>query len=548
MRFQIQPPSNLTFVGSPRVSPDGRLVAFFGTDEAGVTSIWVRPFDNLEARPLPGTETTMDTRPFWSPDSRHLAFFAGGKLKKIAIDGGPPQSVCDAPNGADGTWGSSGKILYDGAGSDPIHGVDAGGGIPKPVVEVDREAGETSAAWPEFLPDGRHFLYQVSLGGGDKKIMLGELDSDEADFVVDVDSRVQYVEPGYLLYVREDTLVAQPFDARAGEIAGEPRPLADQVGASSVGLADFSASHDRTLVYRSEVGFDVRQLMWRDRAGQDLEAVGRADMYGALSLSPDGRRLAVDVYDPQAEHRDLRVHDLERGTASRLTFDPRFDTNPVFSPDGSRIVFSSNRAGSYDLFSKQASGAGEVDELLTAEEDLYPCDWTDDGRFLVYMKAEASNAFDIWALRLDGSGDPFPVVQSQFSDVRPVFSPDGRWLAYESDESGRPEIYVRPFPGPGGKWQVSTDGGIEPHWSAGGREIVYLDPTQHLVAVAVEAGETFSAGIPEPLFRARLYQRTQRNRYVVSADGQRFLMLSPMESQSQPPTTVVLNWDASLER
>jgi Tol biopolymer transport system component/predicted Ser/Thr protein kinase len=546
VRFEIQPPVELSFVGSPRLSPDGRMVAFFGTDESGITRIWVRPLDSMEARPLPGTETTVDTRPFWSPDSKHIGFFTGTKLKRIPVDGGPSQTVCDA-DGADGTWSTTGEIIYDGEADDPLHAVAAGGGIPKPVVEVDTEAGETSLGWPEFLPDGRRFVYQLGSGGGERSLMLGELGSDEKTFLVEADSRAQFVEPGYLLYVREETLVAQPFNARTGKITGEPRPLADQVGASTVGLADFSASRDGILAYRAEVGIDVRQLVWRDRAGRSTGVVGEPAMYGAMWLAPTGDRIAVDVYDPQSEQRDLWIHDLERGTASRFTFDPGFDIGPVWSPDGSRVVFSSNRGESADLYMKDASGAGEVAELLVEEDELYASEWSRDGRYLMFLKRAANEPFDIWALPVDPPGEPFPVVESEFVDVRPDFSPDGRWFAYQSDESGRAEIYVRQFPGPGGKWQVSTNGGTEPQWSDDGSEIFYLDPGQHLVSVFVETGDTFRAGMPEVLFQARLYQRQQRSRYVVSADGQSFLMLSPMETHSQPPTRIVLNWTASLE-
>jgi hypothetical protein len=377
--------------------------------------------------------------------------------------------------------------------------------------------------------------------------MLGELGSDEKTFLVEADSRAQFVEPGYLLYVREETLVAQPFNARTGKITGEPRPLADQVGASTVGLADFSASRDGILAYRAEVGIDVRQLVWRDRAGRSTGVVGEPAMYGAMWLAPTGDRIAVDVYDPQSEQRDLWIHDLERGTASHFTFDPGFDIGPVWSPDGSRVVFSSNRGESADLYMKDASGAGEVAELLVEEDELYASEWSRDGRYLMFLKRAANEPFDIWALPVDPPGEPFPVVESEFVDVRPDFSPDGRWFAYQSDESGRAEIYVRQFPGPGGKWQVSTNGGTEPQWSDDGSEIFYLDPGQHLVSVFVETGDTFRAGMPEVLFQARLYQRQQRSRYVVSADGQSFLMLSPMETHSQPPTRIVLNWTASLE-
>jgi hypothetical protein len=473
-----------------------------------------------------------------------VGFFSGGKLKKIAVDGGPAQTICDA-GGADGSWGRSGEILFDGAATDPLYRVAASGGVPKPAVTVDAEAGETSLAWPEFLPDGRRFLYLAWGQGGEKKLMLGELDSDEAIELIDVDSRVQYIEPGYLLYVRENTLVTQAFDASSGEVKGEPMPVADEVSASGTGHSPFSASQDGILVYQSE-GFSVRQLVWRNREGHELGIVGDPKLYGVMSLAPDNARMVVSVFDPEAEHRDLWIHDLERGTASRFTFDPEADINAVWSPDGSRIAFSSSRDGSFDLFVKDEAGGGEVEKLLSSEHSIHPADWSRDGRFLVYSMLAGGNTWNLWALPLEPPGEAFPVVESEFFDVRPVFSPDGRWLAYESDESGRFEVYVRKFPGPSGKWQVSTNGGAEPQWSPNGREIFYLDAAQNLVSVAVEIGETFRAGMPESLFEARLFPRIQRTRYVVSADGERFLMLTPLESQSLPPTTVVVNWQESL--
>jgi Tol biopolymer transport system component len=546
IKFQFEAPADLTFADEPRISPDGRMVAFYGTDAAGESTIWVRSLDSLEVRSLSGTESNADTRPFWSPDSRYVGFFAGGKLKKIAVDGGPAQTICDS-NGADGSWSRSGEILFDGGTTDPLRRVLASGGVPKPEVVLDAEAGEAALAWPEFLPDGRRFLYLVWDQDGESTLMLGELDSDEATELVEVDSRVQYVDPGYLVYVRENTLVAQAFDARSGEITGEPMPVADEVGASGTGHAPFSASQEGVLVYQSE-GFSVRQLVWRNRSGHELGVVGDPELYGVMSMSPDNTRMVVSVFDTEAEHRDLWVHDLERGTASRFTFDPATDINAVWSPDGSRIVFSSNRDGSYDIFLKDEAGGGDVEKLLSSEHAIHPADWSRDGRFLVYSVLAGGASWEIWALPVDPPGEPFAVVQSEFFDVRPVFSPDGRWLAYESDESGRFEVYVRRFPGPSGKWQVSTEGGSEPQWGPDGREIFYLDTAQNLVSVTVEAGDTFRAGLPEPLFEARLFQRIQRNRYVVSADGARFLMLTPLEEQSLPPTTVVVNWQEALRQ
>jgi Tol biopolymer transport system component len=544
IEFQFEAPASLTLVDEPRMSPNGRMVAFYGTDAAGDSTIWLRSLDSLEARSLPGTETTVDTRPFWSPDSRYVGFFSGGKLKKIAVDGGPAQTICDA-NGADGSWSTTGEIMFDGAATDPLSRVAATGGVPKAVVTLDDEVGETALAWPEFLPDGRRFLYLVWNQDGEKKLMLGELDSDEAIELIDVDSRVQYVEPGYLLYVRENTLVAQAFDARSGDITGEPMPVADEVNATGTGHAPFSASQDGVLAYRSE-GARARTLVWRNRSGHELGVVGGLEQYGSMSLSPDNTRLVVSAYAAEAENRDLWIHDLERGTASRFTFDPAADLNPVWSSDGSRVAFSSNRDGSYDIFVKDEAGGGDVEKLLSSEHAIHPIDWSRDGRFLLYMLLAGGTSWDIWALPMNPPGEPFAVVQTEFLDGRPAFSPDGDRFVYESDESGRSEIYVRRFPGPSGKWQVSTDGGSEPQWGPDGREIFYLDGARNLVSVAVEAGETFRAGLPEPLFEVRLFPRIQRNRYVVSSDGERLLMLTPLEERSLPPTTVVVNWQEAL--
>jgi hypothetical protein len=441
----------------------------------------------------------------------------------------------------------SGDILFDGAATDPLYRVAASGGVPKSVVTVDADAGETSLAWPEFLPDGRRFLHLVWNQEGEKTLMLRKLDSDEVTELAQVDSRVQYVDPGYLVYVRENTLVAQAFDAKSGQITGEPMPVADQVNAISTGHSPFSASQDGILVYQSQ-GFSARQLVWRNRSGHELGVVGDPELHGSMSLSPDNTRVVVSIFDSEAEHRDLWIHDLERGTASRFTFDPGVDTNPAWAPDGSLIAFASNREGSFDIYVKDEAGGGDVEKLLSSENGIHPADWSRDGRFLLYSLLAGGNSWDVWALPVDPPGEPFPVVESEFLNVRPVFSPDGQWIAYESDETGRFEVYVRKFPGPSGKWQISTDGGSEPQWSQDGSEIFYLDTAQNLVSVAVETGERFRAGLPEPLFEARLYPRIQRNRYVVSADGERFLMMTSLESQSLPPTTVVVNWQESLRQ
>ncbi len=544
VRFEIAAPEHFTYVDSPRISPDGRTVAFPASDASGRTAIWLRPLDSLQARPLAGTENP-DGRPIWSPDSRHIAFFAGGKLKKVSVEGGPSQIICDAPSGVDGTWSAAGQILYDGGG-EPIRAVAAGGGTPRDVITLSSDHGHLGVvALPEFLPDGERFVYLEWDTSGNSTMMLGALDGTAPSPLVESVSRVQYVEPGYLLYVRESTLVAQPFDTGVGELTGEPRPVADQVYASESGQADFSASRDGTLVYRTFTT-NARQLLWRDRTGRELGAVGELEMFGGLSVSPQGSRLAIDIRPNWADVCDVWIYDLERGGRSRLTFDPKCDIDPLWSPDGTRIAFNSNRSGTFDLYVKDASGAGEEQLLLAAGETVTPCDWSRDGRFIALMRLGADTGWDIWALPMDGSGDAFPVVQTPFFEGRPRFSPDGCWIAYQSDESGRDEIYVRQFPGPDGRWQVSTSGGRNPWWSADGREIFYLDGAENMVSVAVRAADVFTAALPEVLFKSWLYRGFFRNRYVMTSDGERFLMMSPPKSQIIPPITVVLNWDVAL--
>jgi Tol biopolymer transport system component len=542
VRFHIAAPEGLTVMGSPRLSPDGRLLAFNATDAGGTTRLWVRPLDALEALPVAGTEGA--GRPFWSPDSRFLGFFADGKLKKVDASGGPPQTLCDAPSGADSSWSSQGVILFDGRTSDPLSRCPAAGGVAKIEVDVDPEKGLNGAGWPEFLPDGRHYLYVATRGAEGPMLFARALDSGEETPLFETASRVQYAPPGYLLYVREDTLVAQPFDADARKVTGEAVPVAEGLGMDAVGLAHFSASRDGTLVYRAG-DTRSRQLLWVDREGNELEAVGETGEYGDLWPSPDGKRLVFDMPETGSGSYDLWIRDLERGVTSRFTFDAGNDSTPLWSPDGRTIVFTSDRGGvAGDLYRKLASGTGEEEVLLATEEEKYAQDWSRDGRFLVFQSRGRETRWDIWALPVDG--EPFPVVKTRFREVNPVLSPDGTLIAYVSNESGQNEVYVQEFPEPRSKWQVSTGGGNDPHWRADGREIFYRAPDSRLMSVAVQKGESFSAGAPTALFQARLQPAIVRSLYRPSPDGQRFLTLAPLGRDFILPTAVVLNWATGL--
>ncbi|MCJ7756456.1 MAG: protein kinase, partial [Thermoanaerobaculales bacterium] len=406
-RFEIAPPPELATVGSPRISPDGRNLVFRGVDSDGTAQLWVRPMDSVDPRPLAGTEGARDDgRPMWSPDGRYVAFFVGGKLKKVSVAGGPAQTICDA-DGADGSWSTKGEILYDGQATTPLMRVSAAGGIAKPEVKQEDFEDVNSLGWPEFLPDGEQFIYLADTLDDESRVMIQSLDSGDARFLMNTESGVQYVEPGFLVYVLNGMLVAHPFDAGSGTLAGDPIPLADSIGVSAVGLADFSASHNGTLAYRGgQTG--ARKLLWRDRSGRELGQVGQPAEYRTTAISPDGRRVAATVTDPDGANIDLWIHDLERGVGSRFTFDAAFDGIPVWSPDGTRILFSSSRGEGGDaLYSKQASGAGAAELLLESEAGVYPIDWSRDGKFVALMKRGDETGWDIWAMPMDGSGEPF---------------------------------------------------------------------------------------------------------------------------------------------
>ncbi|HEV2063116.1 MAG TPA: hypothetical protein VGS00_01035, partial [Thermoanaerobaculia bacterium] len=538
-------PEGIIAVDAPRISPDGRYLAFNATDSEGKSRIWVRALNALSAQALQGTEGT--TRPFWSPDSRFLAFFAEGKLKKIEVAGGPAQKICDAPTGADGSWSPEGVILYDGRSNDPIYRVSAAGGVPAVAAKAEAARKETSVGWPEFLPDGRHFLYLVNgQKPEDSAYRIGLLDSTESKPLAPAQTQVTYAPPGFLLFVRDKTLVAQPFDAKALKTRGEPVPLAEHVGTDSVGLARFSVSRDGALAYRT--GESGARLLWIDRSGRELDAIGDHGEYGSPALSRAGDRLAFGLNDSRSGKTDVWIRDLARGVNSRFTFGTGNNISPLWSPDGGTIVFSSDREGNYDLYEKPATGQGEEKLLLKNDEFKFACNWSRDGQYIAYSSAGKKTGWDTWALPTFGDRKPIPVITGSFNEFLPSFSPDGRFIAFVSNESGRPEIYVQTFPGRGGKWQVSTSGGSDASWRGDGKELFYRAADQKLMAVDIQLGSSFQAGIPRALFLARVQPGNARNKYVASADGQRFLFVAPLGREAIVPTTVVLNWNAELGR
>lgn len=539
IRFTIPIPGPVVALDMPRISPDGRIVAFSAQDSLNRTMVWVRPLNSLAANPLPGTEGA--NPPFWSPDSRFLGFVADGKLKKIAVAGGPATVVCDAPTGSDGSWGSKDVILFDGRPGDPILRVNAAGGIATKAMVGDSTF---DAGWPAFLPDGRHYFFTALKRNGPPEIMLGTLGDTVGRALGMTGSRVEHSPDGYVLFARERTLLAQRFDARAMKLQGEPFPVAEDLPVAGNALANFTVSRNGVLVYRA-TGEVQNRLAWLDRTGREVAEVAPAADYRAPALSPDGNRVAIRRRD--GENLDIWVLDPSRGTSTRFTFDAPADGNPVWSPDGSQIAWTTAVGDSDAIAVKSASGLGTAEVLGLQGISPVATDWSRDGKHLLYQVVNGANSTDVGVLPLSGDRTPRLVIQTPFTETRAKFSPDGRWIAYQSNESGQNEVYVASFHGAAGKWQASTRGGTDPCWSHDGRELFYLSPDQQLMSVPVAGGDTFSPGTPQPLFRVRAETGLRRNVYEVSRDGQRFLFLLAA-GESSTPMTVMVNWRAGQDR
>jgi Tol biopolymer transport system component len=561
-RSSILPPENTRFElrSSPMViSPDGRQVAFVAQPPQGARQLWLQPFDTPMARPLAGTDGVL--KPFWSPDSRFLGFFAGGKLKKIAVSGGSPQTLCDAPSARGGTWNRDGVILFVPSPGDSVHRVAASGGAPSPVTRLDQSRAEFGHTWPFFLPDGRHFLY-LSYGAKARPeeastVYLASLDSNEQRLLFHARSNVAFAplsagsSQGHLLFWKDGALLARPFDADRLRFTGEAFPVAEQVRfAGAGGTAIFSVSENGVLAYQSSGRGELSQLTWFDRSGKQLESVGPAADSNHPRLSHDGRRVAVVGIDPQTAWTDIWIHDLGRRVSTRLTFGPGVNLFPIWSPDDEWVAYASNRKGFHDIYRKAASGTGPDESLFASDTGAkFPFDWSGDTGLIAFHTTvpESKTGSDIWVLSVaDRKARPF--LATPFHEGSPQFSPDGRWMAYASAESGTVEIFVQTFPASGGKWQISTAGGSYPRWRRDGKELYYLAPGDVLMAVDVTTGSGFAAGTPKPLFRTRIKNIDIGFQYDVSADGQRFLVNTLPEGEQRDAITVVQNWTAGLQK
>jgi Tol biopolymer transport system component len=558
VRFSVSPPEKGIFSTAAAfltVSPDGRKLVFIAAVPPGRAQLWIRPLDSPTAQPLPGTEQPY--QPFWSPDSRYVGFFAEAKLKKIGVSGGPAQTVADSMFSAaatfGGTWSPDGVILFAATGAGTagaitggaIYRVSAAGGTPTRVTAPDPTRQERAHGWPFFLPDGRHFLYfAAGTTSEGNAIKVGSLDSPERTLLLNATSNPVYAPPGYLLFDRQGTVMAQPFDAGRIRLTGEAVPIAEGVQYSpNNGKTAFDASENGVLAYRGGAASTPLKLVWVDRKGAEQPVPAAPHEYYAPRISPDGQRVAIAVgVIPDTQ---IWLYDLGRETLTRLTFEGAANIGPLWTPDGKRIAYkgTANR-----LFWQPADGSGSAEPMTSSElsQNNVPGSWTPDGQSLAFTQDAATRK--IWILPLK-DGKPQPFGQGTSYETAPRFSPDGRWIAYDSRESGRDEIYVRPYPGPGGKWQISTEGGTEVVWNRNGREIFYRNGNK-MIAVDITSEPTFSAGKPRQLFEGS-YIPTPLSfpDYDVSPDGQRFLMLKAAEQTAAPAQiNVVLNWFEDLKR
>jgi serine/threonine protein kinase len=556
LRAEIAPAADTVFdlnVSNPSplaVSPDGRKLAWGALGPSGRTTLWVRTLDDTTARELEGTDSA--AYPFWSPDSRHVGFFAEGSLKKVDSTGGPAITLCDADNGKGGTWNDDGLILFAPLADSPIFRVSAEGGEPQPITEIDAEGGQNSHRHPRFLPDGRHFLYYARVGAMGTAIegsgvWIGSLDGGEPRFLLHTTSQAEYG-TGYLLFGRSDAVMAQPFDERAFELQGEATPIVQGVvSMSGAAIAAFSVSHQGLLAYQMGGGNIITQLTWYNRDGARLEGLGGAATHAGLQPSPDQRFVAAAIMDDETGVGEIWTYDVERGVRSRFTHDPSETLFPQWTSDGNHIYFSSSRQGSFDIYRAAASGVGEEELVLDGEGEQHPHDISPDGRFLLYGNLIAGRN-TTWVLPLDAEQEPFSLVGSEdFGTAANQFSPNGRWVAYRSDETGRFEVYATPFPGPGRSVQISADGGAAPRWRSDGKELFYLSSDGKLLSVEVDSeGERLELGEVRELFDAPQLTSNAFD-YLVTPDGERFLMNAVAED-SFDPITLVVNWTQELEK
>jgi Tol biopolymer transport system component len=553
LKAVILPPENTSFYlaswnpGPAVVSPDGSKLAFSAQDDSGVVRLYVQALDADRAQALPGTESA--AYPFWSPDSRWVGFFTDvdQTLKRIDTAGGPPITVCAAENGKGGSWSPEGVILFSPRANTPIHQVSADGGEPTAVTSIT-VGRHNSHRHPRFLPDGRHFLYQAR-GDSDNEsaVMVGSLDDGSSREVVASSTQAEYASDR-LLFTRGDTLMVQPFDPNRLELSGEAAPLAEKILTDTgAALAIFSASESGLLAYQAG-GLDPGvTLEWRDRQGTSLGLLGEKAIFGPITLSPDGKQVASVIFD-SGGLGDIWLTEVETGLRTRFAFDTPGDVGFAWSPNSESLILSSRRGSSFAIHRQAVGGVGEMELLYESEQDKILCSISPDGQSALFFSSTKGTSRDLWSWSLEEGGEPAVFRQTEADERCGIFSPDGRWVAYSSNESGRYEVYVTPFPGPGRRWQVSSDGGLFPQWRADGREVLYSQTNGQLVAIGVEPGvDTLNIGQAQPLFRIHP-PRPDGSNFALAPEGDRILLWTNLQQQADTVVNLVVNWPEDLER
>jgi Tol biopolymer transport system component len=536
VRFTVGPP--YTTGSWPRVSPDGRLLVF-GTIVEGRNRFWIRALDALEGRPL--MNTSANETPFWSPDGRTLVFFADEKMKKIPVDGGEPEVVADAPRPHGGDWSGNWIVFASERG---IRKVAPDGSGLSVLTTVDESLGDYQHAWPEFLPDGRRYLYLIRSSRPERTgVYVGSTDGAAPWRLMPAYSRVAYSQE-HLLFVRQGTLLAQPFDADTVTLSGQPIALSGRVKYHAEADGAFDVSSSGVLIYCLDSGQPSTRLVLVDRRGRELQALTGAGGYRQPRFSPDGQRVVAERVNPARNNADLWLYGVARQSAVRLTSSDAPDVKPVWSPDGKRIVFSSKRDALFHIFSKTVDDTRTEQAVITLEGDKFVEDWSRDGRYLTAAIFRSG----LWIIPLDSGHKPWLARADTRADTwQSEFSPDGRWLAYMSEESGAPEVYVEPFPATGSRWQVSTRGGAEPHWRGDAKELFYLSEEGTLMSTDVLAPNWQTAS-PTPLFRMPVPDLTGHSDYAVAPDGELFVVNVFLSDPVVPPIEVVVNWTSLFGR
>jgi serine/threonine protein kinase len=548
VQFTIPPPDTANYL-SLAVSPDGTQIAFVAPSQ-GVPTLFVRPLSAVAARPLPGTDRA--NFPFWSPDSRSIGFFAGGKLKRIALAGGPPVPVCDAPNGHGGTWNGADVIVFAPGADGPLQRVAATGGQPAAVTTLTGNA--IGHRWPWFLPDATHFLY-ASVRPTGQRLQISSLESDATESIDTVQSPAIFA-GGALLYARGGSLVGQGFDANTRAFRGEPFVVAESISISAVSFyAVFSASTTGVLVYRTPLRAPVSRLTWVDRSGKPVATAGEPGRFVNVGLTRNGRRAAASMRtEGPPPNTDVWLFDLDRPRAAdKLTTDPAFEGDPIWSPDGTRVLFISNRLGPFTLFMRAANGSGTDDQVLKTPISAAAPDWSSDGGFVAFRGRGGLTGLDLWVVPMVGEGKGVPSVflNTSFDESDPAFSPDGHWIAYNSDALGRTEVFIRPFPASAGDHQIriSDGGGWAPRWREDGRELFYVGLDGTMMTVDIGLSKAASQP-PRPLFPTSIMLDLPitNHQYDVSRDGSRFLLRVPVEKVAPVPITVMTGWQPAVRK